>query len=273
MPVDLQFVKAEVKKWTIWWIRQRKSKLEKELTETMSVNPFLLPFLFEYHSLKNFDELIHLMVASHLMTGHNTGFGKLIDEKILPSVFKTIKLDRKFRQANPPFENSSFNEIDHMIVRPDGSKELISLKAGKWTIQLTMAVKLNESFNEIKRYYGASIKHIIVGVFYGTDEDLTDKYDILRGINRGAKHHVVEITDFVSVYTGKKFWEWLGGGAVGVQDAILLGFIEAIRELDVKSGNEKLLLDFRKKISSRYDNSAENKGVQDWIKLLNSINK
>lgn len=272
MAVDLNVVTDKVRGWAGWWIKKRMSKLEEELTETMSVNPFLLPFLFEYHNLQTFDELVHLIVANHLMTGHNTGFGKLIDEKILPDVFGTIKLDRKFRNSHPPYDNSAFNEIDHLVMRPDGTAELISLKAGKWTIQLTMAVKLNESFVEIQRYYGALIKHIVVGVFYGTEVELTDKYDILRGINRGAKHNVIDVTDFVSVYTGKRFWEWLGGNVEGVQEAILKGFIAAIAEMKIKLGNEKLLSDFKRKISAKYDNSAANNGVQDWIKLLNTIN-
>ncbi len=73
-----------VKKWTLWWVKERQKKLIKQLDGTMSVNPFLMPFLFSFHDLEEFGDLANIMISAHLLTGHNTGFGKLIDEKILP---------------------------------------------------------------------------------------------------------------------------------------------------------------------------------------------
>ena len=95
-------VELEVNKCAKWWFGQRKQKLVEQLNETMSVNPFLLPFLFDYHDLDGFEKLADLLMAAHLMTGHATGFGKLVDEKILPNVFKTKKLDSSFRRLNSP---------------------------------------------------------------------------------------------------------------------------------------------------------------------------
>ena len=206
----------ETKTWARWWIKQRRNKLIKELNGTMSFNPFMMPFLFDYHNLHSFEDLADLTLASHLMVGHSTGFGKLIDEKILPHVFGAQKLDAAFRRRNPPFSNSCFDEIDHIVTRDDGSKELLSLKAGKWTIQLTMAVQLNTAFNEILDTYPDVADSIVVGVIYGKEEDLTDKYDILRGINRGANHDVIDVTDHVTVYSGREFWSWLSGGGIGM---------------------------------------------------------
>jgi len=91
-----QEVVTKVKECTQWWIEQRQKKLEDQLNETMSVNPFIMPFLFDYHDLNSFEDLADLVIASHFMTGHNTGFGKLIDEKILPKVFEAKKLDRSY---------------------------------------------------------------------------------------------------------------------------------------------------------------------------------
>ena len=148
-----QEVVSGVKERTQWWIGQRRGKLEDQLNETMSINPFMMPFLFDYHNLDSFEDLADLIIVSHLMTGHNTGFGKLIDEKILPNVFGAKKLDSNFRKKTHPFNEACFDEIDHLIEREDGTKELLSLKAGKWTIQLTAAVQLNTSFNEILNQY------------------------------------------------------------------------------------------------------------------------
>ncbi|EJG0411546.1 hypothetical protein C4G53_RS20760 [Vibrio parahaemolyticus] len=261
-----------VKYWTKWWIAQRKKKLEDQLNETMSVNPFMLPFLFDYHDLNNFEALADLIIASHLMTGHNTGFGKLIDEKILPNVFNAQKLDKKFRAHTPPFNNSCFDEIDHVIYREDETTELLSLKAGKWTIQLTMAVQLNSAFKEILDKHPDVTNKIVVGVFYGTNEGLTDKYDILRGINRGANHDVIDLTNNVSVYAGRRFWKWLSGGAENAQEWVLQGIIEALEEEKIHETASALLDKFKTSVVDKYDKDVRVDGKLDWYKLLAKIN-
>ena len=102
---------------------ERQKKLVELRHETMSVNPFLLPLIFGIHQFQNFDELAEFLVAAHLSTGYATGFGKLIDEKILPKVFGTTKLDKATRRSHP-LTMSVFNEIDHIIPPIQG-------KAGK----------------------------------------------------------------------------------------------------------------------------------------------
>lgn len=266
-------VTKEVAKWTTWWVGQRRSKLEKKLNETMSVNPFLLPFLFSYHDLDNFSGLADLIIASHLMTGHNTGFGKLIDEKILPNVFDATKLDRAYRNSNPPFHQSCFDEIDHHIIRSDGESNLLSLKAGPWTIQLTMAVQLNSAFKEIFDNHPNSVNKIVVGVFYGKNSELTDKYDILRGINRGANHNVFNLTDRVEVYAGREFWSWLNDGEPATQEWVLKGILTALEREAIHETATELLNSFKQSVVDKYDAEVRNSdGTIDWYKLLSKIN-
>lgn len=267
-----QEVISSVKNCMKWWVRERKKKLEKQLSETMSINPFLMPFLFDYHDLSNLDELVGLVMASHLMTGHATGFGKLIDEKILPNVFGTTKLDADFRKNNEPFNKSCFDEIDHFIVRKDGVRQLLSLKAGRWTIQLTMAVQLNASFKEILEDHGEIADEIVVGVFYGKSDDLTDKYDILRGINRGANHDVTDLTDHVSVFAGREFWSWLNCGEDNTQDWVLQGIIEALREENIHETATELLRKFKTGIVEKYENDIKDGEALDWYKFLRKVN-
>ena len=213
----------ETSKWIQWWVNQRKGKLKNHLSGTMSVNPFMLPVIFDIHNISSFEELGELLIGSHLMTGHSTGFGKLVDEKILPNVFKTIKLDKAYRSKHSPLHKSMFDEIDHIIELPNGKNSLLSLKAGKWTIQLTMAVQLNKSFEEILSNHGDIYEKIVVGVFYGKKDDLTDKYDILRGINRGANHDVTDLTEHVDVCSGAEFWKWINNGEEKTQDWVMEG--------------------------------------------------
>lgn len=262
-----------VKGWTKWFVNQRKVKLEEQLSESMSMNPFLMPMLFKFHDLNNFEQLIDLVISSHLMIGHGTSFGKLIDEKILPKVFLTEKLDKTFRTTNEPYLAAAFNEIDHIVTRDDGTKELLSLKAGKWTIQLTMAMQLNTSFREIIEAYPNLCGKIVVGVFYGTAQSLTDKYEILRGINRGAHHNVFDIQKHVEVHAGRDFWRWLNDGEEETQEWVLQGIIEATNESKINENAKELLMKYAAGVAKKYEaDSKDDDGGLNWYKLLKRIN-
>lgn len=272
--MNKQEVVLKVQECAAWWILERQSKLTKLMSETMSINPFMTPFIFDYHSLDNFDELVEAIIAKHLMTGHDTGFGKLIDEKILPRVFGAYKLDKGYRASNKPFIHSCFDEIDHVIQRDDGRIELLSLKAGKWTIQLTMAVQLNKAFNEIINDYPGVADNIVVGVFYGNSHGLTDKYRILRGINTGANHNVIDIRDKVHVYAGKEFWSWLNNGEDETQHWVLEGIERAVKEADIKEKNKELIERFKEHVAKKYNEQVLNAdGTAQWHKLLKMINE
>lgn len=261
-----------VKKQFAWWIKQRKKKLEGELSSSMGVNPFLLPFLFGFHNLANFGQLADLLVAGHLMVGHATGFGKLIDEKVLPQVFGTHKLDKKFR-ATAPYALSPFDDIDHKVFRADGTWEYLSLKASKWTIQLGQAVQLNRSFDHIvQEHLREGCRGIVVGVLYGNAAGLTDKYDILRGINRGANHDVVDLTEYVTVYAGEAFWDWLSG-VQGTQQAVMNGILAAVQESRVGEQVPRLLQQFQQVVAREYGSRPETSPTQaDWYRIMEQVN-
>ncbi|MFM8333092.1 MAG: PmeII family type II restriction endonuclease [Candidatus Methylumidiphilus sp.] len=270
---------AGVSKQIVWWMGERQKKLAELRHETMSVNPFLLPLVFGIHHFKDFDELAGFLVAAHLSTGYATGFGKLIDEKVLPYVFGTIKLDRATRKA-APFSMPVFDEVDHII--PSASNQtakLLSLKAGRWTIQLTMAVQLNKAFKELvelrdTEHLGSfTFDEIAVGVFYGTKETLTDKYDILRGINRGANHDVADLTQHVQVYAGREFWAWLNGGEQQTQEWVLEGIIQGFQTAENSLGSlVGLLADFRKEFSQQFQFSIGPDGTIDWASIIKHVN-
>lgn len=206
-----------------WWIDQRLKKIRNpSLLKTMSINPFLVPIIAGIHGLETKPEIAEYLITGHLLTGYNTGFGKLVDEKLLPKVFGTAKLDPDYRRRSG-LTPACFDDIDHIVKKGD-QVTLLSLKAGRWTIQLGQAVNLNHSFAEIRERFGGKINNILVGCYYGTREGLSDKYDILRGVNRGAKHDVEDLTDFVDVKAGLKFWEWLGDEPA-TQEWVLEGFL------------------------------------------------
>lgn len=270
---------AGVSKEIVWWMGERHKKLVQLKHETMSVNPFLLPLIFGIHEFTTFEDLSEFLVAAHLSTGYATGFGKLIDEKILPRVFGTIKLDKAARKT-PPLGMSVFNEIDHIIPAINGkSAKLLSLKAGKWTIQLTMAMQLNTAFKELielrdsEKLGDLAFDEIVVGVFYGTKETLTDKYDVLRGINRGAKHNVHDVTKTVNVYAGREFWSWLNAGQEETQHWVLDGMIQGFEAAQKSMGIfSELLAGFRKEFGGQFKSSIRPDHSIDWHAIIRNIN-
>lgn len=270
---------AGVSEQIVWWMGERQKKLVELRHETMSVNPFLLPLIFGIHQFQNFDELAEFLVAAHLSTGYATGFGKLIDEKILPKVFGTTKLDKATRRSHP-LTMSVFNEIDHIIPPIQGKAgKLLSLKAGRWTIQLTMAVQLNRAFEELlelrdsKKLGKFTFDEIAVGVFYGTKATLTDKYDILRGINRGANHDVTDLTKYVNVYAGREFWTWLNGGEQQTQEWVLEGILQGFATAEKSIGSlGKHLAGFRKEFSQQFQAFVRPDHTIDWQAIIRKVN-
>ena len=231
----------------------------------------MLPILAEFHNLNTIEEIADLIITAHLMTGHATGFGKLVDEKILPEVFGAKKLDSEFR-ADSIYEDSCFDEIDHEITRQNGTKELLSLKAGRWTIQLTTAVQLNTAFNEIFEKHSDNFGSIYVGVFYGRSEDLTDKFDIIRGINRGKDHGVNDLKDKVFVKSGRDFWSWLNDGESNTQQWVMNGILKTLSSLNIRDDNTTLLSNFRDGVGEKYGSLSKDGEELDWPALLEQIN-
>lgn len=276
--MDKRDVVTKVAEQVTWWMGQRRKKLDELRHETMSVNPFLVPLIFDIHGFKDFESLAGFLVAGHLATGYATGFGKLIDEKVLPRVFNTRKLDKKARSAHPLIM-PVFDEIDHLIVGPSGSARLLSLKAGRWTIQLTMAVHLNKTFAELIDLQSRGklgrlrFDEIAVGVFYGDSSSLTDKYDIIRGINRGAAHAVVDVQRHVNIYAGKQFWAWLNDGEENTDAWVLEGIMEGLRQSRMVVGSlGDLVSAFAAEFASTFAGYVRADGSIDWQGITRKIN-
>lgn len=270
MPTRQQVIDG-VSTETAWMIEKRMDKLREELYETMAISPFLIPILFDLHHAASFGELGELLLAGHLMIGHFTSFGKLLDEKILPKVFGTTKLTSGFRRNNQPFLESCFNEIDHIVLRAEGPV-LLSLKSSRWTIQLTMAKEMNTAFHRILTRHGARFQQLVVGVMYGTQAGLTDKYDILRGINRGKVHDVRDIQESVRVLAGREFWGWLNGDEPATQDWLLDGILDGLRKAECREECRELLTTYRASFAAKYAGNINADGTVNWHQLLSDIN-
>lgn len=268
-------VVAKTKEVVLWWLtNRREQKFTISENDTFNPNPFLLPLVAALHGVESVDELGEILLAGHLIGGHNTGFGKLFDEKLLPRVFDTKKLDKKFRVSTPPYSQSAFNDIDHVVPRR-GYDDLLSLKASRWTINLGGAKDLNRSFEQIRLHhmkpYPGRYGEIAVGVLYG--RELTDKYQVLRGETprqRGL-HDVVDLTDTVHVYSGKEFWSWLNDGEQLTQDWIMEGLLLATEEFKGSSAQKALMYDLVQN-SENLRILGAGSGNFEWHKMLKHVN-
>lgn len=265
-----------VARWTSWWIRGRRAKVTNLGLEAMAINPFLLPLIYALHGYSTMSELAAFQLSGHLAIGHATGFGKLIDEKVLPDVFGVHKLDAQFRRQKG-LDASMFDEVDHFVPHTDRAPDLLSLKAGRWTIQLTMAAKLNSSFNELLQARERGEVHfdrIVLGVMYGTDADLTDKFRIVRGIETGKRHDTVNICEDVDVRVGANFWSWINDDEPLTQEWILQGILQGIRE---EAGDVDVAANALRTYEHAYEATlAEHVDMHtsqvDWTEVLRAIN-
>jgi hypothetical protein len=142
---------------------------------------------------------------------------------------------------------------------------------------LGQAVQLNRSFQVLvdRRSAGEiQFSELVVGVFYGKEADLTDKYRIICGrIEGGARHDVRDLTDHVRVLAGRPFWSWLNGGVIETQDWILDGIIQGFDHAVQKFGPmTKLFEDFVASFASTFEKHTRPDGTIDWHGLLQSIN-
>lgn len=271
--MNKQAVVTGVQEQVVWWLNERLKKVRDEKHDTMEVNPFMAPLVAALHGHANFHDLADFLLGGHFAIGHATGFGKLVDEKILPRVFGTTKLDKATRKGSI-FERSCFDNIDH-VVHKAGNEVLLSLKASKWTIQLGQAVELNKSFKEIRALFEAA-EHthaqVVIATFYGSADNLTDKYRLVRGISFGANHDVHDLQDYVTVLAGQEFWSWLGDNAdtqiwvmEGIQGAI------AAKRKELKEA-QALMTEFRNSFARRYEAFIDKDGVIDWMSILKATN-
>ena len=275
-PIPRGEIESETNKLIRWWLNRRLKKLESLSSESMALNPFLAPIVMGLHGLNDFGELAGFLLGGHLSGGHNTGFGKLMDEKLLSQTFGTAKLTPRFRAANRLLLDPAFDEIDHLVPRPDGTAALLSLKSSKWTIQLTMAVQLNRQFQQFvehRRHGLLDFSDIMIGVMYGTSDTLTDKYDIARGINTGASHDVKDLTEHVHVSAGRDFWMWINYGEEQTQDWLIAAILAAVSEFQRENpGVAERTTEYRHAFVNQFSSRIDDDGSIDWANILRDIN-
>jgi hypothetical protein len=250
--------------------RRLKKFSSDHSTRSLNINPFMLAALEEFHGFHSLSDMATFVFTYHAAAGHSTAFGKVFDEKILPSVFGTRKLNAAYR-VEGEYSAAAYNEIDQ-VVGGEAGFYMLSLKAGPWTIQDTMAHTMYKAFKEITEHKRAG-KGIVVGVIYGTKEALTNKYDILRGINPRQQKQFVVLDD-VHVLAGREFWAWLNGGEQETQEWVLEGITKASREVFSKTNvrvGQAAVEQMAEEMSQKLGIPIDTKPI-DWLRVLRGVN-
>jgi hypothetical protein len=271
--VDKEKVITGVQAQAVWWLAERLKKIQAAKHDSMEVNPFMAPLVAALHNQGDFGEIAEFLIGGHFAIGHATGFGKLVDEKILPNVFGTQKLGKAVRESVPILKHTAFDNVDHIVTK-NGKQIFLSQKASRWTIQLGQAVELNRSFQvllELRQQKKIDFEKIIVATFYGKKEGLSDKYRIVRGITTGASHDVTDISAHVEILAGKEFWSWIGDDD-DTQKWVMEGILRALNQ---KKGEleqaAELLAKFKESFAEQYKDAIVD-GKVDWQLFLSLIN-
>ena len=255
------------------FIGNRRRKLDELRNETMAVNPFLNALITQMNGYESVDELTAYLVGGHLLMGHQTGFGKLVDERILPNVFGTKKLTGPFRRENPPYDSAAFGVIDHIIEYAGVGDDLLALKAGRWSIQLGQAKTMNHDFVLLLQARAAGtldFDRIVIGVLYGTEATLTDKFRIARGI---GPHDLTDIQEHVDVYAGRNFWAWLNEGKPETQEWVLDGFLKGIERAKGDLGSAAAsVAAYQRHYHDQLARHMRADGTIDWHGVLREVN-
>jgi hypothetical protein len=160
----------------------------------VNINPFLMLALAPAYNIFSPFEAAEYIQNSKLHHGDATAFGKFIEDKILP----------RFGVSQPAEKNADPNLYSPIDVETtvEGSRYLLSLKSGPWTMNQAHANEMSTTFPTIHDRTGADL---VIGIVYGTRDRLNNKPALVER-NTGPYTHTL---------VGHEFWEFV----TGVRDA------------------------------------------------------
>ena len=253
------------------YLAVRVEALRKKAIGVLNVNSFLVRSVRSALPMESQSDLASFAFYPNLAHGLATAFGRLVDEKMLPSAFGTFKLNKPFRAANA-MSASHFDDIDHVVHRRDG-EFLLSLKAGAWTIQHTQSMGMYENFKRLGDL-GLRRDGVVVGVYYGHAGSLTNKYDNVRGVN--ARHQAsMTPLPYVRVYAGREFWAWLNNDEPETEEWVLEGIAKGSDDFgrqfpELKAWLSEGPVRLRDALRELYG-LPDDDGL-DFMQLLNAVN-
>ena len=169
-----------------------------------NLNPFLMLALSSAYNIFSPYEAAEYLQNTKMPHGDATSFGKFIEKNIFPN----------FGVSEPPeklADPTLYSPIDAEIT-VEGKRYFTTWKSGPWTMNQSHAHEMSTKFPEIFNQTGVPI---ILGIFYGTTDQLNNK-PALVARNTGSYFHTL---------VGSDLWEFV----TGVKEAHLAA-LSAIRE-------------------------------------------
>jgi len=172
--------------------RFQKLAVDFDDISATNFNPLLLLITAPVYNLSSPFEVAERLQLGKAFHGDDTAFGRFGEEKLLP-LFGAEEVAEK-RGASPLWE-----PIDRQIVI-DGTRYLLSIKAGPWTMNQAHANAMIANFPKI---HSASHCPILLGILYGRYDQLNNKPELVQNRLGSPK--------WFDYLVGRDFWEFVSG--------------------------------------------------------------
>lgn len=170
--------------------RRFKSLRSLVQVDQTNINPFLMLAMAPAYNIFSPYEAAAYLQDAKMPHGDATSFGKFVEDKIFPIFDVTSSVEK---QRNPKL----YSAIDAALT-VEHTDYLATWKSGPWTMNQSHANEMSRDFPEIHEITG---KTIILGVFYGTRNQLNNKPALVRG----------QTGEYFQVLIGSELWEFVTG--------------------------------------------------------------
>lgn len=186
---------------TYLFLKRRFRELAEQFNDISKTNfnPFLLLITAPVYNIYSPYEVAERLQLGKAFHGDDTAFGRMAEERYL-----------RIFGATTPGEKSSDNQTVRNRWSPidlelniDGQRNLMSIKAGPWTMNQAHAAEMIRHFKELHEETGAKI---LIGVTYGRYKNLNNKPALVD--------RALGSPDWFDFFVGKDFWEY----ATGIND-------------------------------------------------------
>lgn len=186
---------------TYQFLKRRFRELAEQFDDISKTNfnPFLLLITAPVYNIYSPYEVAERLQLGKAFHGDDTAFGRMAEEKYL-SIFGAKTPPEKSSQD--PAVRRRWSPID-LELTIDGQRNLMSIKAGPWTMNQSHAAEMIRNFKQLRDETGA---RILIGITYVRYKNLNNKPALVE--------RELGTPDWFDFFVGKDFWEY----ATGVRD-------------------------------------------------------
>ncbi|MFC1743353.1 PmeII family type II restriction endonuclease [Candidatus Riflebacteria bacterium] len=177
-------------------LERRYKFLAKDFNDISKTNfnPLLLLITAPAYNLYSPFEVAERLQLGKAFHGDDTAFGRFAEEKIL-SLFNIVPPQEKKKGPS----KSLWSPID-VELTIEGTRYLMSIKAGPWTMNQSHA---NEMINNFLNIHKSTNAKILIGILYGNRPQLNNKPALVaRSLGSPA---------WLDYLVGREFWEFVTG--------------------------------------------------------------